>query len=89
MVMMWSKLEQLQACCLHSSPNGTPSDGILRFIHRNGFMIVPPSNPPNQGQGAMRRVNDRFTLENVPIRCQVQRLRSPLYACLLHRAAAS
>ena len=66
MVMMWSKLEQPQTRCLHSSLYGTPSDGILRFNRRNGFMIVPPSNPPNQGQGANAQSKRSIYSEKCP-----------------------
>ena len=38
--------------CLDLGTNKTSSDDILQFIHRNGYMIVPQSNPPTQGKGS-------------------------------------
>ena len=47
----WSSL----ATCLGMDSNKTSSDDILRFIHRRGYMIVPPSNPPTQDQGSQKK----------------------------------
>ncbi|RMX39446.1 hypothetical protein pdam_00007588 [Pocillopora damicornis] len=44
----WSRL----ATCLGMDLNKSFSDDIIRFIHRRGYMIVPPSNPPTQKQGS-------------------------------------
>ena len=45
------------ANCLHIAGAGTLyrtnasfANDVLRFIHRNGFLIVPPSNPPTPQQ---------------------------------------
>ena len=43
----WSSL----ATCLNMDSSKTSSCDILRFIHRRGYMIVPPSNPPSQNRG--------------------------------------
>ncbi|RMX39440.1 hypothetical protein pdam_00007584, partial [Pocillopora damicornis] len=43
------------ATCLGMDSNKTSSDDILRFIHRRGYMIVPPSNPPTQDQGSRKK----------------------------------
>ena len=48
----WSSL----ATCLGMDSNKTSSDDILRFIHRRGYMIVPPSNPPTQDQGSRKNL---------------------------------
>jgi len=38
--------------CLQISSTRTSPKDILQFIRRRGYMIVPQSNPPTQGQGA-------------------------------------
>ena len=40
----WTSL----ARCLHMGSNRTSSDDILQFVRRNGYMIVPQSNPPTE-----------------------------------------
>ncbi|XP_078367305.1 uncharacterized protein LOC144651243 [Oculina patagonica] len=47
----WSSL----ARCLRMGSNTTSSDDILQFVRRYGYMIVPQSNPPTQGQGTRVR----------------------------------
>ena len=48
---MQQKLEQTCHLPWHGSQKSF-SDDIIRFIHRRGYMIVPPSNPPTQKQGS-------------------------------------
>ena len=40
----WSSL----AGCLQMDATQTSSDDILKFIRNEGYMIVPPSNPPSK-----------------------------------------
>lgn len=42
------------ARCLQLSSTRTSPKRILQFIRRNGYMIIPQSNPPTGEQGAMR-----------------------------------
>lgn len=42
------------ARCFQLSSTRTSPKRILQFIRRNGYMIIPQSNPPTGEQGAMR-----------------------------------
>lgn len=68
-------------------PRNVSSEDILRFIHRQKFMIVPPSNPPTREQirEANRRTRDsvssntqRWRSANCPFEYDLKRFEDTL-----------
>ena len=95
----WSRL----ATCLGMDLNKSFSHDIIRFIHRRGYMIVPPSNPPNSKARFLYEEVDllwkmpfhvrseRFHRHSaeVCLLCHMQWLRRPLQGDPLHRESTS
>ena len=64
----WTSL----ASCLQMGTTGTSSDDILQFIRRQGYMIVPQSNPPTQEQDTKKQSKRSVYTGKCPYKIEVK-----------------